>query len=369
MMKRREFMTRALPAAVGVAAVAGCRAQEAGPAVSTQPRVMWRMASSFPRSLDILYGAVEFFAARVAALTDDRFTIRPYPAGEIVPGNQVLDAVQQGTVQCGQTASYYYTGKHEALAFDTCVPFGLTARQQFAWMQAGGLELIREVLAGFNILSFPAGSTGAQMGGWFRRDIRSVADLNGLKMRIPGLGGEVMSRMAVTVQLIAGSDVYMALERGAIDAVEWVGPYDDEKLGFHKIIQNYYFPGWWEPGAMLSHYVNRPAWDKLPSSYQQAVAAASAETCAWMTAKYDTLNPEALDRLVAAGVQLKRFPVDLMAAAEKISIELMEEKAAKNPSYAKVYNHWKTFRASANRWFGTAELAYQDYVLRPFAPK
>ena len=368
-MKRRDFIAKALPAAAGAAIITGCQDRPSGPAVIDNPRVSWRMASSFPRSLDILYGAVEFFARRVEELTDGRFTIRGYPAGEIVPGNQVLDAVQQGTVQCGQTASYYYTGKHEALAFDTCVPFGLTTRQQFAWMQAGGLELIREVLADFNIISFPAGSTGAQMGGWFRRDIQSVADLNGLKMRIPGLGGEVMSRMAVTVQLISGADVYMALERGAIDAVEWVGPYDDEKLGFHKIIQNYYFPGWWEPGAMLSHYVNKPAWDKLPASYQHVVAAASAETCAWMTAKYDTLNPEALDRLVAAGVKLKRFPTDLMAQAEKISTELMEEKAAKNAAYAKVYAHWKKFRESANRWFGTAELAYQDYALRTFAPK
>lgn len=369
-MKRREFLTNALPLAAGTAVLAGCGATESTPAaVNSQPRVTWRMASSFPRSLDILYGAVEFFARRVDELTDGRFTIRAYPAGEIVPGNQVMDAVQQGTVQCGQTASYYYTGKHEALAFDTCVPFGLTARQQFAWMQAGGLELIREILADFNIISFPAGSTGAQMGGWFRRDITSVNDLNGLKMRIPGLGGEVMSRMNVTVQLLSGADVYMALERGAIDAVEWVGPYDDEKLGFHKIIKNYYYPGWWEPGAMLSHYVNQPAWEKLPPAYQHAIAAASAETCLWMTAKYDTLNPEALDRLLAEGVQLHKFPNDLMAAAEKIATQLMEEKAANNPAYAKVYTHWKNFRASANRWFATSELAYQNYILPPFAPK
>jgi TRAP-type mannitol/chloroaromatic compound transport system substrate-binding protein len=369
-MKRREFISKALPAVAGGTLLAGCRARESGPAVITQPRIMWRMASSFPRSLDILYGAAEFFARRVEELTEGRFTIRVYPSGEIVPGNQVMDAVQQGTVQCGQTASYYYTGKNDALAFDTCVPFGLTTRQQFAWMyQAGGLDLIRNVLSDFNILSFPAGSTGAQMGGWFRRDINSTADLNGLKMRIPGLGGEVMSKMNVTVQLLSGSEVFMALERGAIDAVEWVGPYDDEKLGFHKIIKKYYFPGWWEPGAMLSHYVNKPSWEKLPVTYQKAVEAACAEVNFWMTTRYDVSNPEALERLIAEGVTLHRFPNDMLDEAQKISTQLMEEKAAANQAYNTVYTHWKKFREQSNRWFATNELAYQEYVFRPFAPK
>jgi TRAP-type mannitol/chloroaromatic compound transport system substrate-binding protein len=369
-MKRREFITKALPIAAGGAVIAGCRAQETGPTVITQPRINWRMASSFPRSLDILFGAAELFARRVEELTGGRFTIRVYPPGEIVPGNQVMDAVQQGTVQCGQTASYYYTGKNDALAFDTCVPFGLTARQQFAWMyQAGGLDLMREVLSDFGIITFPAGSTGAQMGGWFRRDIKSVADLNGLKMRIPGLGGEVMSRMNVTVQLISGAEVYMALERGAIDAVEWVGPYDDEKLGFHKIIKNYYYPGWWEPGAMLSHYINLPAWDKLPTEYKQAVETACAEVNFWMTTRYDVGNPDALTRLLASGVNLRRFPVDLMDEAKKISFQIMEDKAANNPAYGKVYTHWNKFREQSSRWFATSELAYQEYALTPFAPK
>ncbi|HMP89597.1 MAG TPA: TRAP transporter substrate-binding protein [Kiritimatiellia bacterium] len=367
-MKRRDFIARALPAAAGGAVLAGCGSSEPAPGVITQPRIAWRMASSFPRSLDILYGAAELFAKRVGELTDGRFSIRVYPAGDIVPGHQVLDAVQQGVVQCGQTASYYYTGKHEALAFDTCVPFGLTARQQFAWMyQAGGLDLIREVLSDFNILSFPAGSTGAQMGGWFRRDINSIADLNGLKMRIPGLGGEVMSRMRVTVQLLSGAEVYMALERGAIDAVEWVGPYDDEKLGFQKIIRNYYYPGWWEPGAMLSHYVNKPAWERLPDTYRHAVEAACAEINGWMTSRYDYANPEALARLVRDGVRLRRFPRDMMEDAERISWQIMEEKAAANASYNKVFSHWKKFREQSNQWFATAELSQMEYVLSRLA--
>lgn len=367
-MKRREFLTKGLPAIAGGALLAGCRASEA-PAVIERPSINWRMVSSFPRSLDILYGGAEFFTQRVEALTGGRFKIRLYPAGEIVPPNQVLDAVQQGTVHCGQAASYYYTGKNEALAFDTGLPFGLNARQQLAWLEiGGGLELIREIFAGFNVISFPAGGTGAQMGGWFRREINSVADLNGLKMRIPGIGGEVMSRMKVTVQMLSGSEVYMAIERGVIDAVEWVGPYDDEKLGFHKIIKNYYYPGWWEPGATLSHYVNKTEWEKLPDDYKAAIECASRETSLRMLAEYDTKNAEALVRLSEAGVQFRRFPDDLLVEAERITQQVLEEKANANPAYRKIYDHWRAFRDTSNRWFATNELALQQYMLSRATP-
>lgn len=362
-MKRRDFLTKSLPVIAGGAMIAACRGTE-NAAATERSRITWRMVSSFPRSLDVLFGGAEHFARRVEELTDGHFRIRVYPAGEIVPPNQVLDAVQQGTVQCGQTASYYYTGKHEALAFDTGVPFGLNARQQIAWLeQGGGVELIREVLAGFNIISFPAGSTGAQMGGWFRREINSIADLNGLKMRIPGLGGEVMSRMNVTVQMLSGSEVYMALERGVIDAVEWVGPYDDEKLGFHKIIKNYYYPGWWEPGATLSNYVNLDAWQKLPADFKAAVECATRESALRMTAMYDVKNAEALVRLQHDGVVLRRFPNDLLVEAEKITRQIMDEKAAANPLYKKIYDHWRAFRETSNRWFATSELAQQQFTL------
>jgi TRAP-type mannitol/chloroaromatic compound transport system substrate-binding protein len=362
-MKRRDFLKKSVPA-VAVGALAGC-AQEGsgGPAVAAHPTVNWRMASSYPRSLDTLFGAAEFLAQRLAVLTDERFQLRVYPAGEMVPPLQVMDAVQQGTVQVGQTAGYYYTGKNPVLAFDTCVPFGLTARQQNAWLlRAGGLELIREAYAAFNIISFPAGSTGAQMGGWFRREIPSLAALKGLKMRIPGLGGEVMSKLGVTVQSIPGSELYLALERGAIDATEWVGPHDDEKLGFHKICKNYYYPGWWEPGPTISMLVNLDAWNKLPKSYQQAFESAVAETSQWMTADYDAKNPAALHRMVEQGVKLLRFPDDMMAEAEKISFEIMRGHAANDAGYAKVFEHWMKFRADAYKWFGTCELAYQSFA-------
>jgi TRAP-type mannitol/chloroaromatic compound transport system substrate-binding protein len=320
------------------------------------------LASSFPRGLDTIYGTAEILAERLAALSDGAFTIRPYPAGELVPGLQVMDAVQQRTVPVGHTASYYYTGKSPALAFDTAVPFGLVARQQAAWLYAaGGLELINEVLADFAIIGFPAGNTGAQWGGWFKRAVNSIGDLKGLRMRIPGPGGEVMSRLGVTVQVLAGGDIYPALERGVIDATEWVGPYDDEKLGFERIAKNYYYPGWWEPGPMLSFQVNRQEWNALPRTYQEWFATAALEAANRTTAKYDAVNPPALERLVTKDVTLRRFSDDIMRAARRTSFDLFEEQASRDAAYRKVYEHWKAFRAGSYRVFGAAELAFAAF--------
>ena len=235
---RRRFLRGAAVGAAG-ATLAGCSGgapgEGTGPVVQTNKRVTWRLVSSFPRSLDTLFGCAERLSECLESMSAGRFRLRPYSAGELVPAFSVLDAVQQGTVQVGHSASYYYIGKNPALAFDTGVPFGLTARQQHSWLyEGGGADLLAGLFADFNVRSFPAGSTGVQMGGWFRRAVRSVADLEGLRMRIPGLGGQVMDRLGVNVQQIPGGDIFPALERGAIDATEWVGPYDDERLGFHK---------------------------------------------------------------------------------------------------------------------------------------
>jgi TRAP-type mannitol/chloroaromatic compound transport system substrate-binding protein len=364
----RPFDRRTLlrNAAVGAAAgaVGACSGSDDGaPAVQTGQRVNWRLASSFPRSLDTIYGGAEVFAEEVERLTDGRFRIRVYPQGELVPGLQVLDAVQQGTVQVGHTAGYYYTGKNPALAFDTALPFGLDSRQQTAWLtEAGGGELIDELLSDFGMLALPAGNTGAQMGGWFRREVRSVSDLRGLKMRIPGLGAQVLSELGVTVQTLAGGEIYPALERGAIDATEWVGPYDDEKLGFHRVARYYYYPGWWEPGPNLSLYVNRQAWDSLPALYRDIVRAAATTAARTMQARYDALNPAALDRLVAAGVELRAFSDDIMSAARDTSHQLMEQQAARDAGYRKIYDSWRTFREASHRWSGTAELSFARFT-------
>jgi len=361
-MKRRTFLAGAAGAAAAATACKGPSASDA-PAVHTGQNVRWRLASSFPKGLDTIYGAAEVLSERVKRLSGGKFEIRPYAAGELVPGLQVLDAVQEGSAQVGHTAGYYYTGKNPALAFDTCVPFGMTARQQTAWLlEGGGMELIREVYAEFGVINFVAGNTGVQMGGWFKREVNSAAELQGLRIRIPGLGGEVMNRLGATVQVLAGGDIYMALERGAIDATEWVGPYDDEKLGFHKVAKLYYYPGWWEPGPNLSLLVNKAEWDKLPAEYKEMFEAASYEAATVMQTRYDQRNAAALVRLLDAGVEMRRFSDDLMTAAHKASVELLAELAAKDAGYRKIYDHWSKARTDAYRWFGTAEAAYAEYA-------
>ena len=370
-MLRRKFLKNGVlgaAAATGfVSACGGDAGDESGaPAVHTQQRIRWRLASSFPRSLDTIYGAAEVLANRVSALTDGQFTIRAFPPPEIVPYDQVLESVQKGTVQMGHSASYYFKGKNPALSFDATVPFGLTTRQYNAWVyHGGGLDLLREVFADFNVRNLPGGNTGVQMGGWFRREIGSLGDLNGLKMRIPGLGGEVMDRLGVTVQVFGGSEIYPALERGAIDAAEWVGPYDDAKLGFHRVARYYYYPGWWEPGPALSFYINQDAWATLPTTYQQALEVAAAEANVGMQANYDAKNPPALQQLLADGVQLRPFPDDVMQAAREHSDALMQEHAAADPAYRRLHDAYTQWRTDAQRWFGTAEQAFANFAFRP----
>ncbi len=365
---RRSFLARATGGAVGAGLVTACGGDGGGgsgeaPAVVTQPRVNWRLASSFPRGLDAIYGSGEMLGEITSSLTGGRFRIRAYPAGELVPGLQVMDAVQQGTVQVGQSTSYYYTGKNQALAFDAGVPFGMTARQQDAWLnEGGGLEVVRGVFSDFGIISFPGGNTGGQMGGWFRREVNSAEDLRGLKMRIPGLGGDVMDRMGVTVQVLAGGDIYPALERGAIDATEWVGPYDDEKLGLHQAAPYYYYPGWWEPSASVSYEVNRQAWDQLPSDYQAVFEVAAKATARRMLYYYDAKNPGALQRLIAGGTQMRSFSDDIMSLARTTIGEILEDYAAADQQYRQVYDHWRSFKEASYQWFGTAELRFASFA-------
>ncbi|MDA1264454.1 MAG: TRAP transporter substrate-binding protein DctP [Planctomycetota bacterium] len=334
----------------------------AGPNVHTGERVHWRLASSFPASLDTIYGASEVLSERVAAMSGGAFTVESYEAGEFVGALEVMGSIQRGTVEVGQTAGYYNLGKSEALAFDTCLPFGFTPRQQNAWLhEAGGLELVREVYADFNVISFPCGNTGAQMGGWFRRRIDGLDDLKGLTMRIPGLGGKVMQELGVSVQNIAAGEVYQSLERGQIDAAEWVGPYDDEKLGFHRIAKNYYYPGWWEPGPSLSFLVNLDAWAKLPAVYREIFKAASAEAAATMQNRYDAKNPGAFARLKASDVVMRAYSDDIMQGAHDASLQLFSDSAAADGTYRRLYEHWSKFRKDSFAWFGASELAYAQF--------
>jgi TRAP-type mannitol/chloroaromatic compound transport system substrate-binding protein len=327
------------------------------------PEIKWRLPTSFPKSLDTIYGGSEFIANRVAQLTDNKFQIRAFAGGEIVPPLQVLDAVQNGTVEAGYTVSYYYVGKDPTFAFDACMPFGLNVRQQNSWMRnGGGLELMREFFKDYNIVQFPAGNTGTQMGGWFRKEIKTVQDLSGLKFRIAGIAGQILSKLGVVPQQIGGGDIYPALEKGTIDAAEWVGPYDDEKLGFNKVAKYYYYPGWWEGGPQVSLYINQEQWAKLPKTYQAALETASSEAVVWMLGKYDSQNPAALKRLISTGTQLRPFPKAVMDAAYDAANELYADISAKNPKFKKIYDSWVKYRDEQLLWFRVAEGTFDNYM-------
>ena len=355
-MKRRSFLKKA---ALGVAA-----GTVAAPAIAqSQPNIQWRLAASWPKSLDTLFGGAELIARRVAELTDGKFQIRTFAAGEIVPALQVLDAVQAGTVEMGHTATYYYYGKDPAFTLGSCLSFGMNTRQSFSWWHfGGGAEAMAPLFKEYGCIAMLAGSTGCQMGGWFRKEIKSVADLKGLKFRIGGMAGLVLAKLGVVPQMIAGPDIYPALEKGTIDGAEWVGPYDDEKLGFNKVAKYYYYPGWWEGGPLLMALVNEKKWNELPKAYQAALAAACGEASAWMPAKYDAQNPQALRRLVASGTLLRAFPKPVMEACEKASYELYEELNAKSAHWKRIYPEWKKFRDEQFLWFRVAESTYDNYV-------
>jgi TRAP-type mannitol/chloroaromatic compound transport system substrate-binding protein len=357
-LKRRQFIK---VAAAGAAATA-----IASPAIAqSNPEIKWRLTSSFPKSLDTIYGAAESFSKAVAEATDNKFQIQVFAAGEIVPGLQAADAVQNGTVECCHTAPYYYVGKDPTFAFGTAIPFGLNSRQENAWFYyGGGMELLNAFFAKYNITSMPGGNTGTQMGGWFRKEIKSSADLNGLKMRIGGLAGRVLQKLGAVPQQIAGGDIYPALEKGTIDAAEWVGPYDDEKLGFNKVAPYYYYPGWWEGGAALHFFFNSAKLAELPKNYQSLLATAAAYANVDMQAKYDARNPAALMRLAQNGAQLRGFTPETMDACQKAANDLYAEIAKENAEFKKIYEPYMAFRSDAYLWAQVSDYNYDNYMIR-----
>jgi TRAP-type mannitol/chloroaromatic compound transport system substrate-binding protein len=355
-MERRSFLKKA-----GVGLAAGAVAM---PAIAQNaPVVKWRLASSFPKSLDTIYGAAEHMAKMVSEATGGKFQIQVFAAGEIVPGPAVFDAVKDSTVEMAHTASYYFFGKDPTYAFDCAIPFGMNNRQLDAWMRHGnGGKLMGDLFAKSNIVAIPCGNTGVQMGGWFRKEIKTVADLSGLKMRIGGFAGAVLSKLGAVPQQIPGGDIYPSLEKGTIDAAEWVGPYDDQKLGFNKVAKFYYYPGWWEGGPQLSAYIDAKKFAELPKEYQAVLRIACADAHVDMMSKYDAKNPTALKQLVGSGTQLRPFPKEVMDACYKAAMELYAETSAKNPEFKKVYDDYKKFKDDQNLWFRVAEGAYSNYM-------
>ncbi|MEJ2227478.1 MAG: TRAP transporter substrate-binding protein [Alphaproteobacteria bacterium] len=358
-MDRRAFLKSAGVAGVGATALAA-------PAIAqTTPTLKWRLTSSFPKSLDTIYGAAETFAKYVSEASDNKFQIQVFAGGEIVPGLQAADAVKDGTVEMSHTASYYYWGKDPTFAIPTAIPYGVNARMQNAWCYyGGGNELMNEFYATHNIYGLPGGNTGAQMGGWFRKEIKTVADLKGLKMRIGGFGGKVMTKLGVVPQQIAGGDIYPSLEKGTIDACEWVGPYDDEKLGFYKVAPYYYYPGFWEGGAMLQFFFNKKKWEELPAHYRSLLTTAAQAANSDMLAKYDHANPKAIRSLVSKGAKLRAFSPEILSATFDAAKETYAEVMAKNATFKKVYESLMTFRNDAYLWNQLSEATFDGFQMQ-----
>src|SRR5918995_1255078 len=357
-MKRRQFLKAA---GVGVAATAIAK-----PAIAqSAPEIRWRLSSTFPKSLDTLYGAAENFSKYVSEATDGKFQIQPFAAGEIVGTFQAFDAVSNGTVEMIQGPGYYYYGKDPTFAVFADIPFGLNARQKNSWLyHGGGQELVNEFLAKYNVHTIPGGNTGTQMGGWFRKEIKTVQDLKGLKFRIAGIAGQVLQKLGVVPQQIAGGEIYPALERGTIDAAEWVGPYDDEKLGFAKVAPFYYYPGFWEGGPALHFYFTKAKWEELPKHYKAVMEDAAARASMELLAKYDARNPAALRRLIGAGAQLRPFSQEILEAAYKAANELYDEISAKNAEFKKMYDNLREFRNEEYLWFQVAEYSFDTFMIR-----
>ena len=355
-MERRSFIRQT--------GLAGVLAAGAAPAVvHAQANIRWRLASSFPKSLDTIFGGADVFAKKVSDMTGGKFQITTHAAGELMPAFGVVDGVQGGTVEVAHTAPYYFFGKDETFAIGCAIPFGLNSRQMSAWMFEGnGLKLMREFYAKYNIINFPAGNTGAQMGGWYRKEIKGIEDIKGLKMRIGGFAGKVLERIGGVPQNIPGGEIYQALEKGTIDAAEWVGPYDDKKLGFNKVAPYYYYPGWWEGGPQLDILINTKAYETLTPEYKAIVEAAATYAHVDMQAKYDARNPGALKDLVASKVQLLPFPKTVMDAAFKEAMALYDELSGKNPNWKKVYEDYAVFRRDQNLWFRFTESTFDRYM-------
>lgn len=346
-------------------------APDVGKPDSGKPEVVWRLTSSFPRSLDLMYGGAETVARTVAELTGGRFRLDVSPPGEIVPALQAFDAVQAGTVEACHTSLDYSFDKDPTFALPTAIPFGLNARGQMAFAAgAGGEGLLNAFLANYNAVAFAAGNTGAQMGGFFRKPLKSVADLAGLKIRIGGLAGMVLQKLGAVPEATPKAELFAALQQGTLDAATWVSPYDDEKLGsddksaLQKVAPYYYYPGWWR-GASAMHIVfNKAKYDALPKPFQAALRAAAQRADVDMLARYDTLNPPALKRLAISGAQLRAFPQDLMEAAFKATNDAFREIADGNPAFKAMLEAMIAFRSDEYLWWQVGEYTFDNFMIR-----
>lgn len=383
-VSRRRFVAGAIGAVAAGGLLAACSSNDDGEdgsaggtgdpdldqalQASDMPEIEWDMATSWPLVLDTIYGGAEFFAEQVSRMTGGRFRITPAPGGDLVPALEILQNIQTGAIPSGHTASYYYVGVDPITQISTAVPFGMTARQHISWLyEGGGLDLLQEIYRErFGVVNLPAGNTGCQMGGWFNKEIRGLPDLGGLRMRIPGMGGEALTKLGVSVQLIPGGEIFQSLETGAIDAAEWVGPYDDLKQEFNKVTQFYYYPGWWEPGPSLDVMFPASEYDALPEEYRAVLEAAAAYSYTNMLARYDTLNPPALAEITQT-VEVLPFPDDVLEAAETEVNVILDTNAAADSDYKSVLDSYNAYRSAVGPWHALAERAMLDIIVRSTA--
>ena len=312
----------------------------------------WKMVTTWPANFPVFQEAPEMFAENVRIMSNGRLDIKVFAGGELVPALQVFDAVSQGAVEMGHGAAYYWAGKVPAAQFFTTVPFGMEQKGVEAWLyHGGGLELWNELYEPFNVIALPIGNTGVQMGGWFNKKIEAIDDLKGLRMRMPGLGGKVLDRAGGNPILMSGGELYTALERGTIDATEWVGPMHDLRLGLNRAADYYYYPGWHEPGAQLELLVNRARWDSLPDDLRQIVKQAAAATSTWAYSAMEYHNSQALKELsTKKNVQVLPFPQDVMQELRLVTRETLESEAEKDPDFKRVYEAYRAFQESYQPW-------------------
>ena len=375
-MKRRHLLTHAAVGLTSATTLGACRSKRQTTTPTTaqasisdgSPVVQWQMATSWPKSLQILFDSADLFCRQVSQMTNGNFIITPYPAGELADGLEVLSAVQAGTAACGHTASYYYLNQSNALAFGTTLPFGLNAAQQNAWLYyGGGLEAMQAVYAELGVINFPGGNTGGQMGGWFKREVNTIQDFQGMNMRVPGLGGKILERLGVTIHTLSGGQIFDALDKGTIEAAEWKNPHADETLGLNRVAPYYYYPGWWEPGTSYEFQINIDAWNKLPSHYQEIFKAAAADINNKMLAQFNAVNGDVLNRLVIGGTQLLPFSKEILTASYQAAFELYDEIASEDTQFNTIYQSWKTFRSEIYQWNRVNELSFADFVMNQSA--
>ena len=366
-MKRRQFIENTIIGSSTALTLGACSSSpkqdnQSNPPINLElPSVRWRMATSWPKSLQILFEGADILCQQVNKMTNGRFVITPYAAGELTGGLKVLEAVQNGTVECGHTASYYYLEQSIALAFGTTIPFGLTASQQNSWLYyGGGLEAMQQIYRDLGVINFPGGNTGTQMGGWFKREVNNINDFKGLRMRLPGLGGKILKRLGSEIVLLAGDEIFLALEKGDIDAAEWKNPHADQVLGLHKVAPLYYYPGWWEPGTSYEFQINLQEWEKLPKEYQEIFQAAAADANLKMLAKFNSVNGKVLERLMLSGTKLLPFNEQILQASYNAAFAMYEEIASRNSQFRNIYEQWKIFRGHIYSWNKVNEVAFAD---------